>query len=212
MGDQSDLAKDEAAIQKRFWDIAISEKYRFKHGLDLFGGVGFSGFIWSQCCDHVTIVEEDEKAFELLKQNLSGLTNITLINEKNLKFLESCQEEYDLIDFDPFDNANAQLAYLEKIFKSGVVCITSGEIMTVSRNLPHVADYIKPTKAEYIGKKAWKWAEDIFIPHIRWAYRLEPVTFYTYPSSVRAIFTRGMEVDASIFEGDRYLGWFRDKS
>jgi 16S rRNA G966 N2-methylase RsmD len=212
-GDQSDLGMDIAAITKRKWSTIVAEKYSFENGLDLFGGVGYSGFIYAQCCKKLAVVEKDKSKFKLLQKNIGHLPNVNLINEDNLIFLKKCKNKiYDLIDFDPFANANPQLDYLKNIFNKGVVFVTSGEIMRVCRNLqPAVSWCDDEISKKYVGKAgAWKWVEEIYIPYLKNKYEIDPVFFYSFPTSTRIIFTKDFNIDSSLFSPeDKYLGWFK---
>lgn len=210
-GDQSDLGMDIAAITKREWNMVVAENYSFKNGLDLFGGVGFSGYIYAQCCKKVTVVEKDKSKFELLEKNIGHLQNVELIHDDNLKFLKSHHKNnYDLVDFDPFNQANEQPQHLECIFSKGVLFITSGEITQITRNLwpPSWSD--KETSVRYKGKfGAWKWAEEIYIPYLEKKYGINSVVFYSFPSSIRGVFSKDFNINKSLFHSSKYLGWFK---
>lgn len=207
---QHNIDIDEAALQKRLWGIVMAENYQFKRGLDLFGGIGHSGFILSKCCDSVTVIEKDPISFKILQENLTGVNNVNLINSNNLDFLKTCETKFDYIDFDPFGSPGKQLKYLNKIFDKGVVCITTGEILQISRNLRGAPEFAGRTGSNYIGRKARAWAEEVYIPYIESNFNLKCQAFYCYPTSVRLILSRDMKLDPSLFKGKNYLGWFEN--
>ena len=210
-GDQSDLAMDEAAVQKRLWMIQIAEQYKFKQGLDLFAGVGYGAYIMTQCCKNVLAIEKDEVKFALLKENLQNVDGAWYLKDDNRAFLElETGQRFDYIDFDPFNNANEHLQYLPHLFNDGLIWITSGEIQLVYRNLPGLADCFKDKARFYTGKKAVDWPENVYFPYIADRYNLNLVDFYIYPTSVRSLWTREKYKNKIKLTGQRYLGWFKE--
>jgi predicted RNA methylase len=194
-------------IQKKAWNITIAENLRFKSGLDLFAGVGFSTWLYSQCCEHVIAIEKDKERFTILKKNMTGIENVELIQGNNLNYLKDCKERFDLVDVDPFGGANHQLPFIEKIMDAGVVLINTGEIVTVYRNIGTRPPFMK--KNDYIGSIAWRWAEECYVPHIEQTYGLTVKSFYAYQHAVRLVCTKGgFDFPKLVFPGKQYIGWF----
>ena len=210
-GDQTDLAMDEAAIQKRLWMIQVAEQCEFEYGLDLFAGVGYGTEIMCYHCENVIALENNKEKYSLLCENIEPMdSSVQLWCQNNLKFLkEYTGFGFDYIDFDPFNNANEQLQFLPSIFDDGLVWITSGEIQLIYRGLPGIPEFAKSTAQFYKGKKAVDWAENIYFPYISKTYNLTLVDFYVYPTSIRSLWTREKYKHVKL-EGKRYLGWFKE--
>lgn len=208
---QTRFALDEAALQKRYWSLKLAQNCRFERGLDLFAGVGYSGHIYSSCCEKVVAIESDKAAFECLERNLGIHSNVELIHGDNLDFLAGYSgPKFQLVDVDPFGTPHMQLEHLDKIFDAGVVAITSGSIMAVSRGLVNSAAHIPGGDLKkYRGINAVTWAKSVYLPFLCETYRLRLEAFYLYPSSLRAIFTRDYFLPPGCFPGETHLGWFR---
>jgi len=210
-GNQSDLDADEAALQKRFWNLMLSKRVHFSRGLDLFAGVGYSSWIYSKCCDHLTLIENDPQTYSFLTANMASgrdsgevSSSIDTVFGDNLDFLKDYSgEKFDLVDIDPFGSPIPQLNCLDKIFDSGVVAVTSGTIMRIARGLDKTVD------SQYSGHGAIRWAIFEYLPELAKTYDLKLEAFYLYPSSLRAIFTRNFDLPANCFPGEKLLGWFR---
>ena len=207
---QTNLDLDEAALQKRFWNMRLSSVCHFDRGLDLFGGVGYSGLILSSFCDEVTMVEKDPETFKCLLDNLRGRFRADFVNCDNIEFMKEYKgPKFQIVDVDPFGTPIPQLDLLGNVFDQGVVMITSGSIMAVSRGLVGKSEYIPGDNLKkYTGKNAIRWAEGIYLPYLAETYDLKLEAYYLYPTSLRAVFTRDYKLPNGLFPGKKYLGWF----
>ena len=99
-----DLRPTKDRIKKSLFDILRFE-IKDKSFLDLFGGTGQIGIeAFSQGAAKVTIVELDKNNVSLIKKNISKIkisNNIVLVNEDAVKFLDFCNDSFDIIFLDP---------------------------------------------------------------------------------------------------------------
>jgi len=87
--------------------------FNFSLVLDLFSGSGIFGFeAASRGADHITFVEKNSKAIDLIKKNSQNKNNNIIFSYYNadaFKFLKSCNN-FDLIFADPpYDNENLEI-------------------------------------------------------------------------------------------------------
>ena len=117
----------------KFINVRTEKAYIF----DLYSGVGSFGLeCISRGADHVTFVEQDKKAADLLRENLIQLSifdNATVINNKIEYFLKNNKKDkFDIFFFDPpFANNdyihNLNLIKKYKIYKNEHVIIIHRE-------------------------------------------------------------------------------------
>lgn len=72
--------------------------------LDLFAGSGALGIeALSEGAKHVYFVDNNQKAIDVIKKNISSLNdqNNTIINNDYQKYLENCKEKFNIIFLDP---------------------------------------------------------------------------------------------------------------
>ena len=82
--------------------------------LDLFAGSGVLGFeAASRGAELVTLIEQDQDAYAMLRQNAQALGSpkLELIRADAVKFVDSTTQRYDLIFLDP----PFRLAWIERI-------------------------------------------------------------------------------------------------
>lgn len=112
----------------------------------------------------------------------------------------------DFVDVDPYGLPYDALKYvMPKLADKFVISITNGEIVQVTRKLKGV--YLK---SNYSGKDSWKWVENIYIPYLEKLLNADAAYFYIFPTSVRVILSKGIELPSELFEGcEKYMWWIK---
>lgn len=114
-------------------------------------------------------------------------------------------KDFDIIDIDPFGLPYEAIdLHKHRLKKTGVLMITSGEIVSVVRNLKN--SFLPYDKH---GRDGWKFVEDIYIPYIESITKLKVQFFYAFPTSVRLILSK-QTLNQHLFDGcPNYMWWFR---
>jgi hypothetical protein len=213
--DQSAPDLDVAALEKRKCNRIIAQHCKFDRGLDAFAGVGVSARYWSKCTRELYLVENRKLALELLQKNLPAIARpscrVKIVPTTAQGFIESAlraDEQFNLVDLDPFGTCYELLPLIESLVRSGVVCITSGEIFQVYRGLNRRPG--RPPAEKFRGHRVKDWVVRELIPEIVAVCRnARLVHFYAYPTSVRIILAiGGFRLPKHAFRGrPNFLGW-----
>ena len=112
---------------------------------------------------------------------------------------------FDFIDIDPFGFPYKALNLCKHLLKkNGIMVITSGEILTITRNL---GTAITPTK--YKGKQSWQFVEKDYIPYIENQTKLKCQFFYAYPTSVRIVLSNRSLPKILFDDCPKWMWWLK---
>ena len=181
------LAFDEAELYKRLLQYRISKYLKDKNGscnvLESHAGksVGTSIYLHNEC-DFVSC-RKYERDIPILSDN-----------------------SYDLIDIDPFGQPYEALELaLPKLKDGGVLMVTNGEMMSVTRHMTKA----QHLKTEYFGKTACRWVKEEYIPYMKDLTGLDCQFFYAFPTTVRIVLSNTF-LPNKLFDGcPNWLWWFK---
>jgi 16S rRNA G966 N2-methylase RsmD len=212
--------KKPSGVEKQEVNEIVAADHEWDFVLDAFAGYGVSSYIFSKHAKRVLALEEGERTFSILWQNVREIENIAVIRTDNIDYLKKALREGmqppNLIDLDPFGNCRSQLPLALDWMKNGALLVTTGEIEGIYRKSPFGRKNHADIDGQYIGKEAVMWAENEFIPNLTRGYNgLRPVHFYADPSSIRVVFEVGefkfrSETREELDKRPQYIWWFKD--
>jgi hypothetical protein len=140
----------------------------------------------------------------------------SFIYKKNNPILHSCEYDYeselkninsfncDLIDIDPYGFCYDAIKNTKRFFyEKTILCVTSGEIMTVARNLKN-----NKVKTGHYGKNTAEWIP-YFINEIEILTEMKCHFFYASEVIIR-LFLSKIELEKSLFNDcPQYMGWLQ---
>jgi len=220
-GKQVGLNTDEASIEKHMINQKVCELEVKKDWqiLELFAGIGLTSYLYSKAGKEVHCIEKDKAIFELLKENLTEISNIILHNDNNInvmKVMVDKQMKFSLADLDPFNNVYFQFPLAMQLIDNGILMVTSGELFAIQRKVA-IKKY-----GEYKLNNSWEFPELVLLPWLiagaksmNKEIRLKHL--YVYPTSARFLFEVGdyhvsKELEVWLKDRKKYLGWLGKRS
>ena len=131
--------------------------------------------------------------------------NLLLLKTHKINYNGVALKNANWIDIDPYGFPYEFLNNIENLFSDELMLtITSGEIMSVVRNLKNTK-----TPTHFFGKTAWKWVVNEYIPYIENFTGMQVRFFYAFPTSIRLIVSN-LDLDyKKITEGcPKWMWWF----
>ncbi len=112
---------------------------------DGFAGAGIITSMYAQKAKMVLAIEKDKERHSALEKKFQDFENVQLVNTDSLDYLKSINSfDFNVVDLDPWGNANKQTELALKLIEEGYLLITSGEPYAISRFKIKIKRYGKP--------------------------------------------------------------------